>query len=233
MDEVLSKSRRVLFTAIIIACVFTILMELYRLGYAVYTWTDDFSYLFGRDNFGYVLYSSSALKTLSWIFSYAGLAAVFAFYKAPRPKASFILLFAALFLPKIVSEILSLIIWNTMHIENYALAFNIIDTALTICCMALFWVMIIILYRKSGKDEKPIIIAYMVKRALSNITSIMISFTAASFVGIASAYASRAMVIVLGIMTIVYLKKKLQGNMPFAGTLQWIRRECTNRPPEC
>ena len=77
-----------------------------------------------------------------------------------------------------------------MHIENYAVAFNIIDIALTICCMALFWVMIIILYRKSGKNEKPILIAYMVKRALSNITSIMISLTAVPFVGIAPAYAS-------------------------------------------
>ena len=71
MDEEQSKGGRVLFTAIIIACVLAILMEIYHLGYAVYTWTDDFSYLFGRDNFGYTLYNSSVLSTLSWIFSYA------------------------------------------------------------------------------------------------------------------------------------------------------------------
>ena len=46
MDEELSKGRRVLFTAIVIACVFVVFMELYHLGYAIYTRTEEFSYAY-------------------------------------------------------------------------------------------------------------------------------------------------------------------------------------------
>ncbi len=229
MGEELSNGKRIFFTAVVIASIFVILKSLYHIGYTVYTLTDV--YLFDN-NVGYTLYSNRMINFLVNIFSYAGLAAVWVLWKAPKPRWHFIWLAVSLFLPKIASEIISLIYSSSEAAYEHGAVYSAISSAVALGCMALFWVVMVRILKRSAKDAKGLLALYMIQAGLGYMMSIMLIVYIGPIMSIVYPFVYRALMAAIAVMTIVYLKRQLRDDMPLTKTLRWIKEECTNHPAE-
>lgn len=126
MQNELSKCRKVLFTALVLACFFGVLNTLFNAGYSIYILTDYYKYKWlVFETLGYKIYHSEILKILMKVFFYTGFASVYALWKKPRPIWKFVLIVAAGFLPSIVSKTINQLIIFDSNAWNHILEYNI------------------------------------------------------------------------------------------------------------
>lgn len=230
MENVLSRGKEILFTAIVIACVLAILRILYNTGYSVYMQSSFYNDWMVWEKLGYKIYYSKVLKVAGKVFFYSGLVAVYAMWKKPRPTWMFVLIVLAALLPLLESKTM----YSNFQAWDYMLAYNIIHVVLWLIWTIAKWIIIAKLYTDAEKYAKSVLALYMIIFGIGIAGSLMIySYTLVTnqFFNIAYPYTINAINILLYVMTIVYLKKKLGENMPFTNAVRFIKKECTNREP--
>lgn len=231
MENALSRGKKVLFTAIVIACVLAILRILYNTGYSLYMRSEFYNDWKVWEKLGYQIYYSKVLKTIGKVLIYSGLVAVYAMWEKPRPNWQFVLLLYVLVLPSIISGTERCFYHNypSFVFSNTYIAVRILITTIY---SIVKWILLGKLYTEAEKESKVIIASYMVVFILGIVLSYMFYIPALTFsraFAEGSYYLRQAVEIALYVITVSYLKKKLGDNMPFTKAARFLKKECTNR----
>lgn len=228
MENFLSRSKKVLFPAIVVACFYVILYTLYRFGYSVFvirTLSIDFETVW------WDIYSNNVLYGLSTILLYSCFVVLFVFWKKPKPKLIFLLLFMSFILPSILNEAFWLI-YSKMPNSFFNHIIDVLQIPLAILFMWITWSTLFILSRRSEKDARHIIIVYMIRFGLIMIHDFIgwMEFKYVDVITNICFYASEVMTIVICVLTILYLNKKLKGNLLFGNFKKLKKKQCNNTP---
>ena len=232
MQERLSTAKRVLYTAIVIACVLAVLKILYNTGYSLYMTSEFYNDWKVWEKLSYKMYYSKELKVVGKVLFYSGFVAVYAMWEKPRPNWQFVLLLYVLVLPSIIlgTERCFYHDYPSFVFSNTYIAVRILITTIY---SIVKWILLGKLYTDAEKESKVIIASYMVVFILGMVLSYMFYIPALTFsraFADGSYYLRQAVEIALYVITIICLKKKLGDNMPFTNAARFLKKECTNRP---
>lgn len=231
MQDKLSTAKRVLYMAIVIACVLAILRILYNTGYLFYVSSEFYNDWKVWEKLSYKIYYSKVLKVAGKVLFYSGFIAVYAMWKKPRPTWMFVLIVLAALLPVLESKTVRELMHSNFQAWVYTLAYNIIHMVLWLIWTIAKWIIIAKLYTDAEKEAKPIFVLYMITLGAWLIVLMQIYlYGLPRVIFTISYYTSIVAEFLLYVMTIVYLKKKLGDNMPFTNAVRFIKKECINRP---
>lgn len=228
MQERLSRGKRVFFTVVVLACFYVILYTLYRFGYSVFvirTLSID------CDTVWWDIYSNNVLNDLSTILLYSCFVVLYVFWKKPKPKLIFILLLISFIFPTILNEA-SWLIYSEMANSFFNRIIDVLLIPLLILFMWITWSTLFLLSRRSEKDARHIIIVFMVKLGLIMYRD-FIGWKEFKYVYVINNicfYVSEMMTIVICVLTILYLNKKLKGNLMFVNLKKLKKKQCNNTP---
>lgn len=231
MQERLNAAKRVLYTAIVIACVLAILKILYNTGYSLYVSSEFYNDWKVWEKLSYKIYYSKALKVAGKVFFYSGFVAVYAMWKKPRPNWQFVLIVLAALLPVLVSGTVRQLFLENIGVWEFYPAYNIIPMIFSIVWAIARLAILLKLYTIAEKYAKPILLMYMIIIGLG-IVVWALGFAYGLIPAIVFSvyhYISLAVEVVLYVITVIYLKKKLGDNMPFTNAARFLKKECTNR----
>lgn len=232
MQERLNAAKRVLYTAIVLACVLAILKILYNTGYSLYVSSEYYNDWKVWEKLSYQIYYSKVLKTIGKVLFYSGLVAVYAMWEKPRPNCLFVLIVLAALLPVLELKTVRELMHSNFQAWDYTLAYNIMHKVFWLIWTIAKWIIIAKLYTDAEKEAKPIFALYMITLGAWLIVLMQINlYGLPRVIFTISYYTSIVAEVLLYVMTIVYLKKKLGANMPFTNAVRFLKKECINRAP--